>query len=193
MAMVIVLWWIALTVVAIFIPMLGLLNALSGGGPPGFIIKVVLPVISWVGVVIAAASVLILFRPALERVVAMAFEPILHRKSPLGRPRFWYFALGGWLALLGSAVGLGLVSALVLFADRDWLGDSWLEWFDFLAPMLFTTLGITAGVAVLVILGGTIAGRLASAGPRRRSEEARASRPVGWSSGPGGSASACGT
>ncbi len=126
-SVVFVLWWVGLTVVSLYLPMIQLMNAISGWGPA--------PPSSdwgWIGTlaamglmgVVGVAGVFTLVWPLIRRGYAFTVKP--SRDRPEARPRFWFLSPMGW-----TLMGLTLVALLVLrflnaMGAGDWLPDWWI-------------------------------------------------------------------
>ncbi|MDB5351528.1 MAG: type secretory pathway, component PulF [Planctomycetota bacterium] len=125
-SMVVVLWWVALTVIALFLPMVQLMNALAGSGSPklGWMDEM-----SLVGVGVVAAlgvgSIFVITWPWLFRGASMAvggLPGLIHPEDRQRKP-FWYYGWLGWMLLCVLVVALPSVRAM------NWLGQGHLpDW-----------------------------------------------------------------
>lgn len=159
-SMVVVFWWIGLTVLALFLPLIQLMNALGGSGrglPQDWTAALVL---SGLGVLAAlgVVSVIVVAWPILGRWSGSEGETAAEARD--AGPRLWYFAAMGW-----TLVGL-IVVALPVLALMNWLGGDWLPawWKDEVWP-LAQVVGIAIAIVGLLMVAAVA---LASRSDRTR-------------------------
>ena len=122
--MTVVLWWVGLTVVALFLPLIQLMNALGGSGSSfmGSMGVLTFGSVFVVGVVVVAAIARLAW-PFAYRAATVAASETRDRQ----RARFWYYGAMGW-TLIGASMVFVIADRIMLATWEDsvpawWVGD----------------------------------------------------------------------
>lgn len=123
--MTVVLWWVGLTVLALLLPLVYLINAVAGpgmvAGDAADLMKMVgIGIVTTIGVAIVGLAVwpLLARRGRIRPVRGVPWTP--HRQQD----HFWYLAAIGW-TLFGLVVVLLLSGRLMMAVAEPWLPDWW--------------------------------------------------------------------
>ena len=164
--MTVVLWWVGLTVVALFLPLISLMNALGGSGV-AFADSIDLLKFAAVGVasLVIVGVIARMAWPFAFRAATVAASETRDRQ----RPRFWYYGAMGW-SLIGASVVFVVANRIMLVTAEDSLPEWWV---GDLGPMTELLAVAVAGAGLLMI-----AVAWGSARWRRRSDKIAAATPI---------------